>query len=85
MAHAFCTSKILDCSKTHRQSWKKIPEVGRFAVMATAHIVLGLEYSFLKTDIDLFIMVFGVSYLFGNIGPNTTTIFLFNLRTRSIA
>ena len=47
-----------------------------FAVMAAAYIVLGLEYSFLKTDIDLFIMVFGVSYLFGNIGPNTTTFIL---------
>ncbi|SJK84031.1 MFS transporter [Cuniculiplasma divulgatum] len=47
-----------------------------FAVMAAAYIVLGVEYSFLKTDIDLFIMVFGVSYLFGNIGPNTTTFIL---------
>ncbi len=47
-----------------------------FAVMAAAYIVLGLEYSFLETNIDLFIMVFGVSYLFGNIGPNTTTFIL---------
>ena len=47
-----------------------------FAVMAAAYIVLGIEYSFLKTDIDLFIMVFGISYLFGNIGPNTTTFIL---------
>ncbi len=47
-----------------------------FAVMAISYIVLGFEYSFLKTDIDLFIMVFGVSYLFGNIGPNTTTFIL---------
>jgi PHS family inorganic phosphate transporter-like MFS transporter len=47
-----------------------------FAVMAAAYIVLGVEYSFLKTDIDLFIMVFGVSYLFGNLGPNTTTFIL---------
>jgi PHS family inorganic phosphate transporter-like MFS transporter len=47
-----------------------------FAVMAISYIVLGFEYSFLKTDIDLFIMVFGVSYLFGNLGPNTTTFIL---------
>ncbi len=47
-----------------------------FAVMALSYIVLGIEYSFLKTDLDLFIVVFGVSYLFGNIGPNTTTFIL---------
>ncbi|MCL4344908.1 MAG: MFS transporter [Candidatus Thermoplasmatota archaeon] len=60
-----------------------IDKVGRrflqivgFAVMAIAYVVLGFEYSFLKTSLDLFIVVFGISYLFGNIGPNTTTFIL---------
>ena len=60
-----------------------IDKVGRrflqilgFAVMAFAYLVLGFEYSFLKTSLDLFVIVFGISYLFGNIGPNTTTFIL---------
>jgi PHS family inorganic phosphate transporter-like MFS transporter len=60
-----------------------IDKVGRrflqilgFAVMAIAYLVLGFEYSFLKTSLDLFVIVFGISYLFGNIGPNTTTFIL---------
>ena len=60
-----------------------IDKVGRrtlqwvgFAVMAIAYLILGIRYSFLKGDIDLFIIVFGISYLFGNIGPNTTTFIL---------
>ncbi len=47
-----------------------------FGVMAIAYIILGVKYSFLKGDIDLFVVIFGISYLFGNIGPNTTTFIL---------
>ena len=47
-----------------------------FLVMAISYLVIGLEYSTLKSNIDLFIVIFGISYMFGNIGPNTTTFIL---------
>ncbi len=47
-----------------------------FLVMAISYLVIGLEYTTLATNIDLFIVIFGISYMFGNIGPNTTTFIL---------
>ncbi|EQD46756.1 General substrate transporter, partial [mine drainage metagenome] len=60
-----------------------IDKVGRrilqwvgFIVMAAAYLTIGFEYSYLQTDLPLFIIIFGISYLFGNMGPNTTTFVL---------
>ncbi len=47
-----------------------------FAVMAFSYLLIGLYYSELGSDLPLFILVFGLSYLFANIGPNTTTFIL---------
>ena len=47
-----------------------------FLVMAVSYLVLGIFYSTLEDDVSLFIAVFGISYLFGNMGPNTTTFIL---------
>ncbi|MHB1663569.1 MAG: MFS transporter, partial [Thermoplasmataceae archaeon] len=60
-----------------------IDKVGRrtlqwagFIVMAASYLTLGIYFSALKTDLMLFIVIFGISYMFGNIGPNTTTFIL---------
>ncbi len=47
-----------------------------FAVMAIAYFVIGVKYTYLLGNVDIFLVVFGISYLFGNIGPNTTTFIL---------
>lgn len=47
-----------------------------FLVMAVSYLVLGIFYNTLENNVGLFITVFGISYLFGNIGPNTTTFIL---------
>lgn len=60
-----------------------IDKVGRkflqwmgFAVMAVAYFIIGVKYTYLLGNADIFLVLFGVSYLFGNIGPNTTTFIL---------
>ena len=47
-----------------------------FLVMAASYFITGYYYSFLQGDIAIFIAIFGLSYMFGNIGPNTTTFIL---------
>lgn len=47
-----------------------------FGIMAIAYFVIGIKYTYLLGNVDIFLVVFGISYLFGNIGPNTTTFIL---------
>lgn len=59
-----------------------------FAMMATAFALLGLN-PMLRTNIPLFIAIFGISFFFVNFGPNTTTflipaeIYPTNIRARA--
>lgn len=55
-----------------RAGRKTLQWVG-FLVMAIAYLVIALELGYLKTVLPLFLIVYGASFLFGNIGPNTTT------------
>lgn len=54
---------------------KKLQWIG-FLVMGVAYIVIALEFNVLKTVIPVFLVVYGSSFLFANIGPNTTTFIL---------
>ncbi len=57
-----------------------IDKVGRkalqwigFLVMGLAYLIIALRLGYLQTVLPLFLVVYGASFLFGNIGPNTTT------------
>ena len=54
---------------------KKLQWIG-FSVMAVAYLILALTYTSIVTSLALFLSVYGISFLFGNIGPNTTTFVL---------
>ncbi|QRF75411.1 putative 3-hydroxyphenylpropionic transporter MhpT [Thermoplasmatales archaeon] len=54
---------------------KKLQWIG-FTVMAVAYLILALTYTSIVTSLTLFLAVYGISFLFGNIGPNTTTFVL---------
>ncbi len=51
---------------------KKLQWIG-FLVMGVAYLIIALELGYLKTALPLFLVVYGMSFLFANIGPNTTT------------
>ncbi len=51
---------------------KRLQWIG-FLVMGAAYLVIALELGYLKSVLPLFLIVYGASFLFGNIGPNTTT------------
>ena len=44
-----------------------------FLVMGMAYLIIALRLGYLQTVLPLFLAVYGISFLFGNIGPNTTT------------
>jgi PHS family inorganic phosphate transporter-like MFS transporter len=44
-----------------------------FALLAAVYLVLGLGFNTLKEHSVLFLIIYGLSYLFSNMGPNTTT------------
>ena len=44
--------------------------------MGILYLIFAIEYAPLKADIPLFIGLYGISFLFGNIGPNSTTFIL---------
>ncbi|MEM0156144.1 MAG: MFS transporter [Thermoplasmataceae archaeon] len=54
---------------------KKLQWIG-FTVMAMAYLVLALSYTTIENSLFLFFAVYGISFLFGNLGPNTTTFVL---------
>lgn len=47
-----------------------------FSVMGLVYLIFAIEVTPLKGYIPLFIGIYGISYLFGNIGPNSTTFIL---------
>lgn len=47
-----------------------------FSVMAAVYFIIATHYRGLLDAIYMFIALYGVSFLFGNIGPNTTTFIL---------
>ncbi len=47
-----------------------------FLVMALSYFITGYFYTYLEVQLSIFIVIFGLSYMFGNIGPNTTTFIL---------
>lgn len=47
-----------------------------FTAMAIIYFIFALNYVGIKQDFLLFISLYGLSYLFGNIGPNSTTFIL---------
>lgn len=47
-----------------------------FTAMAVIYFIFAINYVGIKNDFLLFISLYGLSYLFGNIGPNSTTFIL---------
>lgn len=47
-----------------------------FTAMAIIYFIFAINYVGIKEDFLLFISLYGLSYLFGNIGPNSTTFLL---------
>lgn len=47
-----------------------------FTAMALVYLAFAVNYVGIKNDVLLFISLYGLSYLFGNIGPNSTTFIL---------
>ncbi|AAT42678.1 MFS transporter [Picrophilus oshimae] len=47
-----------------------------FSVMGIIYLIFALAFAPLKADIPLFIGLYGLSFLFANIGPNSTTFIL---------
>lgn len=47
-----------------------------FSVMAVVYFIFALDFVGLKNDVFLLLALYGISYLFANIGPNSTTFIL---------
>jgi len=54
---------------------KRLQWIG-FTVMAIMYLILALKYTTLIHSILLFVAFYGIAFLFGNLGPNTTTFIL---------
>ncbi len=48
-------------------------QIAGFAVMAVAFLVLSIAYTPLVAVIPAFLTIYGLTFFFGNMGPNTTT------------
>ncbi len=76
---------LLAVARMDRVGHRRLQFIG-FAVMAACFIVLG-AFAGLTTSVGAFLAIFGVSYLFTEFGPNTTTfvlpseVFPVNMRT----
>lgn len=64
-------------------AWAAIDRVGRktlqwvgFIVMGAVYLTFAVAFTPLKSDIPLFVGIYGISFLFANIGPNSTTFIL---------
>lgn len=62
-------------SMIDRVGRKRLQWIG-FTVMALAYLILALSYTTIVNSFLLFFAIYGISFLFGNIGPNTTTFVL---------
>lgn len=58
-----------------RTGRKSLQWIG-FTVMALVYFIFALDFVGLKNDVFLLLVLYGVSYLFANIGPNSTTFIL---------
>ncbi|WP_393971265.1 MFS transporter [Oxyplasma meridianum] len=54
---------------------KRLQWIG-FSVMALMYLILALKYTTLIHSFILFLAFYGIAFLFGNLGPNTTTFIL---------
>jgi PHS family inorganic phosphate transporter-like MFS transporter len=54
---------------------KRLQWIG-FTVMALMYLILALKYTTLINSVMLFVAFYGIAFLFGNLGPNTTTFIL---------
>ena len=52
---------------------RKLLQWAGFSVMAIIYFVFALRFTTIETDLSLFIAMYGLSFLVGNIGPNSTT------------
>ncbi len=55
---------------------RKLLQWAGFTAMAVIYFVFAINYVGITADFALFISLYGLSYLFGNIGPNSTTFLL---------
>ncbi|MCL4340772.1 MAG: MFS transporter [Candidatus Thermoplasmatota archaeon] len=62
-------------SLVDRVGRKKLQWIG-FTAMAIIYFTFALKYVSITKDLTLFVALYGMSYLFGNIGPNSTTFLL---------
>jgi PHS family inorganic phosphate transporter-like MFS transporter len=51
---------------------KKLQWIG-FTAMAVVYFIFALKFTTISKDLVLFVALYGLSYLFGNMGPNSTT------------
>lgn len=51
---------------------KRLQWIG-FIVMGVSYTIIAIRLDFLRSSLPLFLVVYGASFLFANIGPNTTT------------
>ena len=51
---------------------KKLQWIG-FTAMAIVYFIFALKFTTISRDLMLFVALYGLSYLFGNMGPNSTT------------
>ncbi len=55
---------------------RKLLQWAGFSAMAIIYFVFALRFTTIETDLALFVAMYGISFLVGNIGPNSTTFLL---------
>jgi PHS family inorganic phosphate transporter-like MFS transporter len=55
---------------------RKLLQWAGFSAMAIIYFVFALRFTTIETDLVLFVGMYGISFLVGNIGPNSTTFLL---------
>ncbi|WP_162509542.1 MFS transporter [Thermogymnomonas acidicola] len=55
---------------------RKLLQWTGFGIMGAIYLTFAIAYAPLKADLPLFLGMYGMSFLFGNIGPNSTTFIL---------
>ncbi|MCL5440042.1 MAG: MFS transporter, partial [Candidatus Thermoplasmatota archaeon] len=55
---------------------RKLLQWAGFSGMAIIYFVFALRFTTIETDLALFVAMYGISFLVGNIGPNSTTFLL---------
>ncbi len=62
-------------SLVDRVGRKRLQWMG-FTAIAIIYFIFALKYVYITRDLTIFVALYGLSYLFGNIGPNSTTFHL---------